>query len=96
VEGKPSGTYYAGVTHQTHTAALRDWFLEATLRAHESEGVLVEELPRLPQIYPFAPTITSYELMRLDRFELLTQGSGAVLVYPAHRQRERVVNTSGG
>lgn len=96
VEGKPAGTYYAGVTQQTNTVALRDWFLEATLRAHDTEGVLLEELPRLPQIYPFAPTITPYELMRLERFELLTQGSGSVLVYPAHRQPERVVSKSVG
>jgi hypothetical protein len=95
VEGKPAGTYYAGVAQQTNTVALRDWFLEATLRAHDTEGVLAEELSRLPQIYPFTPTITPYELMRLERFEVLTQGSGAVLVYPAHRQRERVVNNLG-
>jgi hypothetical protein len=61
----------------------------------DTEGVLAEELSRLPQIYPFTPTITPYELMRLERFEVLTQGSGAVLVYPAHRQRERVVNNLG-
>jgi len=82
VAGTPTGTYHAGTPQQTGTAPLRDWFLEAALRAHDTEGVLAEELPRLPEIYPFAPQIQPYELTRMERFEVQQQGSGARLVYP--------------
>jgi hypothetical protein len=80
------GTYLATATQQTTTTTtLRDWFLEAILRAHETDGVLADELTRLPEIYPFAPHIPAYELMRLSRFEVQQQGSGTMFVYPAYR-----------
>lgn len=92
MEGTPRGTYLATATLQTSTPILRDWFLEAALRAHETDGVLTEELTRLPEIHPFAPHIQNYELMRLDRFEVQQQGSGALFVYPMYLYHERAVS----
>lgn len=94
VEGRSRGTYLAAVRQQSGTTELRDWFLEAILRAHETDGVLAEELVRLPESYPFMLHIPMYELMRQPRFEVQQQGSGALFVYPTYRYRERAVSQS--
>jgi hypothetical protein len=96
VEGTPTGTFRAGRIQQTTTPLLRDWLLEAVLRAHETEGVAADVLPRLPEIYPFNVTIAPYELMHIDRFEMQQQGSGTLLVYPAHLHRTRAVSQAAG
>ena len=83
-EGLRRGTYHASLTRQTTSTVLRDWFLDAALRAHQTDGVPAAELIRLPETYPFATTIPPYELARLLRFEVEQQGSGVVMVYPSH------------
>lgn len=91
-EGTSRGAYLPVDQRQASSAELRDWFLEAILRAHETDGVLAEELVRLPECYPFALHIPTYELMRQARFEVQTQGSGTLFVYPSYRSRTQTVS----
>lgn len=79
------GVYEAMQPRVTSYIPLRDWFLEAALRAHDTEGVVTSNLARLPEIYPFAPMIQPHEILHLSRFESQQQGGGTILVYPAHR-----------
>jgi hypothetical protein len=83
-EADAPGVYGAVPSHQTPNISLRDWFLEAALRAHETDGVPAIELARLPEIYPFVLTVQTYELVKMERFEMQQQGSGVAMIYPAY------------
>jgi hypothetical protein len=79
------GLFHATKPRTTDATLLHHWFLEAALRAHTHDGVPIAELAHLPEIFPFSITSSTRELYRLERFEILAQGSGVDLVYPAHR-----------
>jgi hypothetical protein len=81
------GSFAACPVRTTEPTALQVWLLDAALRAHQNEGVALAELLQLPELFPFNVTLTRYDLARLDRFELLVQGSGVDLVYPASALR---------
>jgi hypothetical protein len=79
------GIYQPTQPRATSSIPLRDWFLEAALRGHDTDGVVAGDLARLPEMYPFAPAIQPHEIQRLSRFESQQQGGGTMLIYPAHR-----------
>lgn len=84
-ETATAGLYQPTQPRTTSSIPLRDWFLEATLRAHHTDGVIADELTRLPEKYPFVPAIQAHEIQCLSRFESQQQGGGMILIYPAHR-----------
>lgn len=77
------GSFAAQPRCNTEVVPVQVWLLDAALRAHQNEGVALSELTQLPEIFPFQLTITRHDIVRLDRFEILVQGSGVDLVYPS-------------
>lgn len=91
-EQLPRGSFAALPARTTETTSLQVWLLEAVLRAHENEGVALSELTHLPELFPFQLTVARHDIVHLDRFEVLVQGSGVDLVYPA---RSAGITTTG-
>lgn len=80
----PRGRLIGCSAQASATESLQIWLLDAALRAHQNEGVALNELAQLPQLFPFQLNIALHELTRSDRFETMAQGSGVTLVYPRH------------
>jgi hypothetical protein len=81
-EDSARGVYRASEPCRTTTVPLRNWFLEAAVRAHNTDGLPVGELVSLPENYPFVLSVQPYELTRMARFDVQQQGNGVVMVYP--------------
>jgi hypothetical protein len=81
-EDSARGVYQASEPCRTTTIPLRDWFVEAAVRAHNTDGLPISELVSLPENYPFVLNIQPYELTRMVRFDVQQQGNGVVMVYP--------------
>jgi len=87
-ERQPRGSFAAHPTRSTEVAALHIWMIDAALRAHANDGIALTELTHLPELYPFQVSVARHHIVRLERFEILAQGSGVDLVYPT-RTSER-------
>ncbi len=77
------GSVTATPIRESGTAALHGWLLEAGLRAHPNEGVALAELTRLPECFPFTLISAQHAIGQRGRFDIVAQGSGVDLVYPA-------------
>ncbi len=76
------GRFAAVARLRTTLPALHLWLLDASLRAHPNEGIALDVLTHLPELFPFDLVIERRDLMQYGQFEILAQGSGVDLVYP--------------
>lgn len=81
-EQQPRGSFVSPPRRSTEVAELHIWMIDAVLRAHTNEGIALTELNHLPELFPFQVSVARHHIVRLERFEILAQGSGVDLVYP--------------
>ncbi len=95
-EDSTRGVYRASEPRRTATMPLRDWFVEAAVRAHNTDGLPIGELLNLHENYPFMLSIQPFEFTRMARFDVQQQGSGIVMIYPSSSNQptlpDRVTN----
>lgn len=72
VEGR--GNYLVAPSRQTQNQLLGLWLLACTLKAHSSEQVPLQELCRLPYLFPFDLLPFGDDVRRSERFEVTRQG----------------------
>jgi hypothetical protein len=77
------------------TPDLEAWLLAAALTAHPAHDLPLEDLLRLPELFPFRFTVNADLLRRSGWFEVYRQGSGwdmVALAETGYHTRDKIVD----
>jgi len=75
-----NNTYQLAKKRETKNVELQIWLLEALLKADPSKTTILQEISRIPSLFPFTITINTTQIINSKKFEIINQASNIQLV----------------
>ena len=75
-----NNTYQLVKKRKTKNVNIQIWLLEALLNADPSQTITLQEISRIPSLFPFTITLSTTPIITSKRFEIINQASNIQLV----------------
>jgi len=73
-------SYQLAKKRETKNVELQIWILEALLNADSSKTTTIQEISRIPSLFPFTITLNTTQIMNSKKFEIINQASNIQLI----------------